>query len=139
MVPREPTEEMIDVFHDRICIQCRPDKRDAEVMNDRAVYAAMLAAAPAQPDQEPFAWFTEDYDSDQSATTYLQSVKDRWIAKGWPVNPLYTHPPAALPDGWFMTAMYLVKRYAVAAHNGNSDMEFLYQSLRGHLRLAGGR
>ena len=64
-------------------------------------------------------------------------VLERWNRRAIAAAP--AHPPAALPDGWFMTAMYLVKRYAVAAHNGHSDMEFLYQSLRDHLRLAEGR
>ena len=43
-------------------------------------------------DAEPVAWRTEDFDTDKSATTYDPDVRDRWIAKGWPVEPLYTNP-----------------------------------------------
>lgn len=45
------------------------------------------------PDQEPVAWFTEDYKEDKSATTYSKEMAKRWKEKGWPVTPLYTAPP----------------------------------------------
>lgn len=43
------------------------------------------------PCPEPFAWRTDDYETDRSATTYDHEVKRRWIAKGWPVWPLYSY------------------------------------------------
>ena len=45
-----------------------------------------------QPAGEPVAWFTEDHLTDKSATTYDPEIAKRWAAKGWPVDPLYTHP-----------------------------------------------
>jgi hypothetical protein len=44
-------------------------------------------------DQEPVAWFTEDYKDDKSATTYSKEMAKRWKEKGWPVTPLYTTSP----------------------------------------------
>ena len=38
----------------------------------------------------PAGWNTEDHLTDKSATTYSPVVRDRWLAKGWPVWPLYT-------------------------------------------------
>ena len=38
----------------------------------------------------PAGWHTEDHLTDKSATTYSPVVRDRWLAKGWPVWPLYT-------------------------------------------------
>lgn len=38
---------------------------------------------------EPFAWHTEDYLTDKSATTYDMPTADRCKAKDWPVQPLY--------------------------------------------------
>lgn len=46
-------------------------------------------AAPAAIDVRPVAWFTDDHLTDKSATTYDSAVRDRWIAKGWAVHPLY--------------------------------------------------
>ncbi|WP_419963959.1 valyl-tRNA synthetase [Pantoea vagans] len=40
---------------------------------------------------QPFAWFTDDAETDKSATTYSEQVAERWRSKGWPVAPLYTH------------------------------------------------
>ena len=54
--------------------------------------ASLLALADQMERAEPVAWRTEDFDTDKSATTYSYEVRDRWIAKGWPVEPLYTHP-----------------------------------------------
>lgn len=61
-------------------------------------YLFAISAAPApveRVEQESFGWFTEDYDTDKSATTYSRDVADRWVAKGWPVWPLYTTPQPA--------------------------------------------
>ena len=51
-------------------------------------------AEQAQGEGEPFAWYTEDYLSDKSATTYDLATMERWKAKGWPVKPLYIEQPA---------------------------------------------
>lgn len=45
LVPREPTEAMLDVMHERIRILCDPAKRTADIQNDREVWTAMLSAA----------------------------------------------------------------------------------------------
>ncbi|NCC41674.1 MAG: hypothetical protein EOM21_20115 [Gammaproteobacteria bacterium] len=45
LVPKEPTEEMLDVMHDKILIDVFPRKREANIINDVEVYKAMLAAA----------------------------------------------------------------------------------------------
>ena len=50
---------------------------------------AELAALKAQ---EPVGWYTEDHLDDKSATTYSKELADRWVAKGWPVFPLYAAP-----------------------------------------------
>ena len=42
----------------------------------------------------PVAWFTDDHLSDKSATTYDKAMAERWLAKGWPVTPLYAEQPA---------------------------------------------
>lgn len=47
-----------------------------------------------QPQGAPFAWYTEDYLTDKSATTYDLAAMERWKAKGWPVKPLYIEQPA---------------------------------------------
>ncbi|QLQ28474.1 MAG: hypothetical protein HZT39_09605 [Pseudoxanthomonas sp.] len=47
LVPREPSEAMLDAMHERIRILCDPARRTADIQNDREVWAAMLAAAPA--------------------------------------------------------------------------------------------
>ena len=63
---------------------------------------AALSARPAQTEQQPFGWVTEDYLTDKSATTYDQVVADRWRAKGWPVREIYTDPIAqTTPQGKF--------------------------------------
>ena len=38
----------------------------------------------------PAGWHTEDPLTDKSATTYSPVIRDRWLARGWPVWPLYT-------------------------------------------------
>ena len=61
----------------------------------RALSNSILGAIDrlVDPDQEPVAWFTEDYKEDKSATTYSKEMAKRWKEKGWPVKPLYTTPP----------------------------------------------
>ena len=53
---------------------------------------AMLAA-PVVERQQPFAWFTDDYLTDKSSTTYDELTSARRKAKGWSVQPLYAAPP----------------------------------------------
>lgn len=50
IVPVEPTEKMLQTFRDSVLIECYPYARTASVLNDRATYHAMIAAAP-QEDQ----------------------------------------------------------------------------------------
>lgn len=49
MVPVEPTEEMLQVLHSQVQILVDPAQRTADIINDNAWWAAMLAAAPASP------------------------------------------------------------------------------------------
>lgn len=50
-------------------------------------------AAPVVERKQPFAWFTEDYLTDKSSTTYDELTSARWKDKGWPVQTLFTAPP----------------------------------------------
>ena len=76
----------------------------------------------AQPQGEPFAWYTEDYLSDKSATTYDLATMERWKAKGWPVTPLYAEQPApvAVPERLVMTDGLHTYEY-VTGHNDCID------------------
>lgn len=51
-----------------------------------------LLAAPEAPRQAPIGWFTDDYLTDKSATTYDELTSNRWKDKGWPVQSLYAAP-----------------------------------------------
>lgn len=53
LVPRVPTEAMLDAMHSRIRILCDPAECTAAIQNDREVWAAMLAAAPPAPVSVP--------------------------------------------------------------------------------------
>ncbi|WP_372483807.1 hypothetical protein AB9H29_12215 [Stenotrophomonas sepilia] len=57
----------------------------------RALRAEAELAA-RQPVGEPIGWYTEDHLTDRSATTYDRTIAERWLAKGWPVYPLYGAP-----------------------------------------------
>lgn len=50
VVPREPTEAMLQTFHDTVLIECYPYARTVSVLNDRATYRAMIAAGEATDD-----------------------------------------------------------------------------------------
>lgn len=39
---------------------------------------------------KPVAWFTDDYQTDKSATTYSIEVAQRWAEKPWSVGRLYS-------------------------------------------------
>ena len=85
------------------CLEGEIAKRDARIVEleralkserdteSGAIYQlrAELAAIKAQ---EPVGWYTEDHLDDKSATTYSKELADRWVAKGWPVFPLYAAP-----------------------------------------------
>ncbi|WP_277973199.1 hypothetical protein [Pantoea agglomerans] len=61
-----------------------------------AEHNALQAKLAELAKQEPKSWFTEDAETDKSATTYSAVVAERWRAKGWPVTPQFTRPaPAA--------------------------------------------
>lgn len=53
LVPRNPTEAMLDAMHSRIRILCDPAARTADIQNDREVWAAMLAVSPPAPISVP--------------------------------------------------------------------------------------
>lgn len=53
---------------------------------------AILAAPVVE--RQPIGWFTDDYLTDKSSTTYDEHTSNRWKDKGWTVQPLYTSPPA---------------------------------------------
>jgi len=65
----------------------------------KAALDAGIAALAAQPAaaQEAVGWFTDDYLTDKSATTYDPLVAERWRNKGWPVTALYAAPVTAAP------------------------------------------
>lgn len=50
---------------------------------------ARLESVTANVDATAFAWYTDGYLSDSSATTYYRDTAERWANKGWPVTPLY--------------------------------------------------
>ena len=60
-------------------------------MRGETIATDLLEAAPKAVD-EPVAWSTEDRETDKSATTYSKEVSERWVKKGWPVEPLYAAP-----------------------------------------------
>jgi len=87
---------------DYIQIQYQYPYTDNASQNVLAKRIAELLTRPAQAEQQPFGWVTEDYLTDKSATTYDQVVADRWRAKGWPVREIYTAPIAqTAPQGKF--------------------------------------
>lgn len=49
LVPVDPTEEMLVVMHDRILIGVNSKKREANILNDKAWWAAVVDSAPAPP------------------------------------------------------------------------------------------
>lgn len=46
LVPREPTEAMLEALHDTVRILVDPAERECSICNEREVWSAMLAAAP---------------------------------------------------------------------------------------------
>jgi len=62
---------------------------------DRKAVALLREAATALQSSggEVVGWYTDDHLTDRSATTYDKTVADRWVAKGWPITPIYTTPP----------------------------------------------
>jgi len=87
-----------------------------------AVTRAELADLKAQ---EPVAWFTDDRESDKSATTYDKAVAERWKVKGWPVGKLYAAPVvSAEPQGVADVAPGLE---LAAKHLENEASEYAYR------------
>jgi hypothetical protein len=72
---------------------------------------------------EPFAWYTEDYLTDKSATTYDLATMERWKAKGWPVTPMYLNAtsPAALLGKGFTTLESGDGKYRIITSYQNRD------------------
>lgn len=75
------------------------DPEVVTVSNDAPLLMSDLRAAidclAQQGEAKPFAWFTEDYRDDKSATTYDPVVAERWRNKGWPVSPLFANHASA--------------------------------------------
>lgn len=73
--------------------------KEEDIPDDyQALVEALAALAASQEKAEPVAWFTDDYLTDKSATTWDRSVAERWREKGWPVTPIYATPVAAHAD-----------------------------------------
>lgn len=49
LVPVEPTEEMLVVMHDRILIGVNSKKREANILNDKEWWAAVVDSSPTPP------------------------------------------------------------------------------------------
>jgi len=99
----------------------------------RALSNSILGAIDRliDPDQEPVAWFTEDYKEDKSATTYSKEMAKRWKEKGWPVKPLYTAPLQREWQG--LTAEELEEIAEFHFHGGLSGREF-YDDIEAKLK-----
>ena len=94
----------IVVDHDERCAFLEPESVMVPATDDQLSMAItcwnrrVVPAVPAVANQEPAAWFTDDYATDKSATTYDPAIAELWRAKGWPVSPLYTAPRANQPS-----------------------------------------
>jgi len=100
--PLYTADQMRDYARKAIAAQTAQAVPSAEAIR---IAIAILETTRRSPDQQealdvlksiswqPFAWFTDDHLTDKSATTYDSAVRDRWIAKGWSVHPLYAAPP----------------------------------------------
>ncbi len=87
-VPRELLERWLtDIGESKYVMPYTAERRDQ---------IRALLCAPEAPRQSPIGWFTDDYLTDKSATTYDELTSNRWKDKGWPVQPLY-HAPLS-PD-----------------------------------------
>jgi hypothetical protein len=49
LVPVVPTEKMLNVLHDRVLISVNARKQEANILNDKAWWAAVVTAAPVPP------------------------------------------------------------------------------------------
>jgi hypothetical protein len=115
LVPREPTEAMLDAFAGTPFSGLTTGKQRAE----REAYAAMLSAAPSPPagGGEPVAWLWEEEVDPTGEVIHgktIQRVAFHWSTppKSAAVTPLYAHPPA-IPDE--IAALRERVREAVAA------------------------
>jgi len=80
VVPKQPTPEMLNVFHDRIRILCKPDRHEAEVLNDCEVWALMLATAPHPAPQLQPGFMQQIEASKESIKQWPQWMKDATIS-----------------------------------------------------------
>lgn len=88
----EPENKAVDhltVEHTATGVTIKPDHSPERIAK---LYAGLEQIKPEEV--EPVAWYTEDYLTDKSATTYSAEVAQRWRDKGWPVWALYaaSHP-----------------------------------------------
>lgn len=77
-------------------------------------------ADSSQAKSEPIGWITDDYLTDKSATTYSKEVAERWIKKGWNVQPIYAAPQPA--DNWRNAAIRLGEELSNCGPNGYYSM-----------------
>lgn len=105
-------------------------------------WQAARATRPAQPEQQPIGWVTEDYLTDKSATTYSHFVADRWRAKGWPVSEIYAAPivqtaPQPEQSGLVEPTVAMVQAACAAFRMDVSPMEAMTEALRAALSAQG--
>lgn len=106
-----PPSAPVGVWTDEQCLQFADvafrhspkNLPDGVTLQDIRIAAASvfaIAQEPAAPSGEAVAWHTEDHLADKSATTYDPVVRNRWIAKGLPVTPIYAAPqqPAGVDE-----------------------------------------
>jgi len=88
MVPLVPTEEMLVVMHDRILIGVNSKKREANILNDKAWWAAVVAAAPASPKSD-FDRVTAERDALQQLLNAADERRD--LLEGLLRRAAFTH------------------------------------------------
>ena len=82
LVPLVPTEEMLVVMHDRILVGVNSKKREANILNDKAWWAAVVAAAPASPQAaQPVANQVAEYLTTLAARQNVELATERDIYK----------------------------------------------------------
>lgn len=93
LVPVEPTEEMLVVMHERILIDVNSEKREANILNDKEWWAAVIASTPIQMkvDYHPSAWQADDTDGETGKihVTNDHAVRDEWVRDELQVSPLF--------------------------------------------------
>jgi len=69
--------------------------QEGMTLRDPLALRGWKAALNSQTKSVPIGWITDDYLTDKSATTYSKEVAERWISKGWDVQPIYAAPQQA--------------------------------------------